>query len=286
MRFLVFLTGFLMAAADSIPGVSGGTIAFIIGLYEELIESIKNLTKKDKRLKAIKFIFQLGTGWIIGLIISVSILSEVMEDNIYFLASLFIGLVFASIPSTIKENSDIMKKNYFNVIFSILGFIVVVGIMLIGSSLVSLNINSLVGYDYLYIMFVGFLAIGCMLLPGISGSSLFLIFGVYELIIISLHEFFNFNFEHILVLFSLGIGVLIGAYFSVKIISFLFKKYTGQIMYFIIGLMVGSILAVINGPTSNGMEALNISNFSLIGGLVGVLLIYLLNFYKTKKEMS
>ena len=57
-------------------------------------------------------------------------------------------------------------------------------------------------------------------------------------------------------------------------------------MYFIIGLMVGSILAVINGPTSNGMEALNISNFSLIGGLVGVLLIYLLNFYKTKKEMS
>ena len=96
---LIFIGGFLMALADSVPGVSGGTIAFLLGFYDDFINSLSNLfsRRRETRIKALRFLVNLGVGWIIGFIMAVLILTTVFEKNIYAVSSLFLGFIVFSI---------------------------------------------------------------------------------------------------------------------------------------------------------------------------------------------
>ena len=120
-----FFNGFMMALADSVPGVSGGTIAFLLGFYDNFINALDSLLDKNKRLDGIKYLLKIGIGWIVGMGLSVLILSNVFEKHIYQVSSLFIGFILASIPIIFKEEKDTLKKNYFNVIFLVLGIVIV-----------------------------------------------------------------------------------------------------------------------------------------------------------------
>ena len=105
--------GFCMAIADSVPGVSGGTIAFILGFYEKLLDSSHYLFSKDnkKRKDAIKFIINLIIGWIIGMLMSVEILGALFEKYIYTLSSAFLGLTVVAIPLiSLSEKKEMKKK--------------------------------------------------------------------------------------------------------------------------------------------------------------------------------
>ena len=84
--FIKILGGFLMALADSVPGVSGGTVAFIIGIYDEFITSLNNIVSRDKqkRMAAIKFLITMGSGWIVGMAIASLVIKAVFEKNILF----------------------------------------------------------------------------------------------------------------------------------------------------------------------------------------------------------
>ena len=110
--------GFCMALADSVPGVSGGTIAFILGFYDEFIESLNNLMSMDKGKikKSISFLVKLGIGWVIGFSMSVLFLGNIFDSHIYELCSLFIGLSIFALPIIIKEEQDSLKNNYKNLI--------------------------------------------------------------------------------------------------------------------------------------------------------------------------
>ena len=90
MIILNFIRGFCMALADSVPGVSGGTIAFILGFYDDFINSLNTLVSKDpweEKKKALIFLIKLGFGWIIGLGLSVVFLSSIFNDHIYAISS-------------------------------------------------------------------------------------------------------------------------------------------------------------------------------------------------------
>ena len=96
--------GFCMALADSVPGVSGGTVAFILGFYDKFINSLNDLFSKDGNKKeAIKFLIKLGIGWIIGMALATIILSKVFESHIYVVSSLFVGFILFAIPLIIKN---------------------------------------------------------------------------------------------------------------------------------------------------------------------------------------
>ena len=103
--FLNAVRGFCMALADSVPGVSGGTIAFLLGFYDEFINSLNDLMGRDskKRKKAFLFLVKLGIGWIIGFGLSVLILASLFEAHIYQISSVFFGLTLFAIPMVIKE---------------------------------------------------------------------------------------------------------------------------------------------------------------------------------------
>ena len=114
MYILNFIRGFCMALADSVPGVSGGTIAFILGFYDYFVNALHNLISKDKtkRLKALKYLSKIGIGWIVGFILSVLFITSIFEKNIYEINSLFLGFIIASIPLIIKSERKILIENY------------------------------------------------------------------------------------------------------------------------------------------------------------------------------
>ncbi|MGN1480440.1 undecaprenyl phosphate translocase family protein, partial [Porcipelethomonas sp.] len=131
-----------MALADSVPGVSGGTIAFLLGFYDDFIGSLDafvpsngdKLQKKEKRVKAIKFLIRLGIGWIVGFISAVLILTSVFESHIYQVSSLFLGFIIFSIPIIIIEEKKVLAKKYYNLIFMAAGIALVVLITLLNPS--------------------------------------------------------------------------------------------------------------------------------------------------------
>ena len=104
MYILNFIRGFCMALADSIPGVSGGTIAFILGFYDEFVNALNNIISGSKidRINGFKFLSKIGIGWISGFILSVLFITNIFEKNIYEITSLFLGFIISSIPLIIK----------------------------------------------------------------------------------------------------------------------------------------------------------------------------------------
>ena len=119
MSYIInIIRGFCMALADSVPGVSGGTIAFILGFYDKFINSLDKLvygSKKDKK-EAIKFLLKIGIGWIIGMGSAILVLTKLFENNIYEVSSLFVGMIILSIPLIIKTEKECLKRKYINII--------------------------------------------------------------------------------------------------------------------------------------------------------------------------
>ncbi len=282
MYIINFIRGFLMAVADSVPGVSGGTIAFILGFYDKFINSINNLISgtKEERIEAIKFLFKIGIGWVVGIVLSILFIASVFEENIYFISSLFIGLIIVAIPLIIKEEKSTLKGKYYNLIYSLLGIIIVFSItyfnpLTSGGAGVSVSVDNLEFLTIVLVFVAGMIAISAMVLPGISGSTILLILGLYAAIINSVKEVITFNFEYLPVVIIFGLGILTGALLIIKVIKHVLDKYRSQTIYTIIGLMLGSLYAVVMGPQSLEIpkDSLSLSSFSIIGFLIGGLLI-------------
>ena len=284
-----------MALADSVPGVSGGTIAFILGFYDKFINSLDDLAygDREKKKKALFFLFKIILGWIVGMVLAVLILTSLFEKHIYAVSSVFIGFIVFSIPLIVKEEKKTLKGKYQNLIFTLLGIIAVVLITYLNpvtGDANAVDVSKLsMGLGF-YVFVVAMIAISAMVLPGISGSTLLLIFGLYVPIISAIKELLHLNFDYLPVLIVFGLGVLTGILMVVRFIKLALKKYRSQAIYCILGLMVGSIYAIIMGPTTLSVpqEALSFSTFSilffLIGGLVIIGLEQLKKILEKKKE--
>ena len=107
-----------MALADSVPGVSGGTIAFLLGFYDKFISSLDNLISgtKEERKEAIIFLMKIGIGWVVGFIAAILVLASVFESKIYLVSSLFLGFVLFSIPLVIMEEKEVIKGKVYTVL--------------------------------------------------------------------------------------------------------------------------------------------------------------------------
>lgn len=279
MYIIQFIRGFCMALADSVPGVSGGTIAFLLGFYDQFISSIDDLITGDmeKKKNALFFLIKLGIGWVCGMVLAILILTSVFESHIYAISSLFIGFILFAIPIVIMEEKETLSSHKGSVLFVFLGIIVVAAITYANSALGSGNGFDLTHLDLklgIFVFFAGMIAISAMVLPGISGSTLLLIMGLYLPIITALKDLLHLNFKALPTVFLFGCGVLIGAFSIVKLIRKALENFRAQTIYMIVGLMIGSIYAVIMGPTTLDVPqaAMTMHEFNffffLIGGVV------------------
>lgn len=273
-----FIQGFCMALADSVPGVSGGTIAFLLGFYDQFISSLDNLFRGnlEEKKSALKFLIKLGFGWIIGFGISATILANLFHTQIYAMSSLFIGFIIFAIPIVIYEEKNILKSNYKNILFTILGIVLVVAITILTSSNgQGININNLNFGTILYVFIAAAIAISAMVLPGISGSTLLLIFGLYIPIMTAIKEFLHFNLSYFPILFIFGLGIIAGIIFFVGLIRKCLKNYRSQSIYAIIGMMIGSLYSIIQGPTtlSEPQAAMTFGTFNIFFFILGILIL-------------
>ena len=112
-----------MAIADSVPGVSGGTIAFLLGFYEKFVTSVNDflLGPLEKKIASLPFLIKLGCGWAGGFVVCAMLLSELFDVYIYELSSLFLGLTLLAIPIVIVEEKEALKGKYHWILFTILG---------------------------------------------------------------------------------------------------------------------------------------------------------------------
>ena len=282
------IRGFCMALADSVPGVSGGTIAFILGFYDKFINSLDRLMfgNKEEKKEAIKFLIKIGIGWGIGLILAVLALANLFQTQIYKVSSIFLGFIIFSIPLIIKEEKKVLKGRYINLIFTVMGMAVVALITYFNPVSGDGNMVNLTNLNFgliAYVFVAGMIAISAMVLPGISGSTLLLIFGLYIPIISAIKEFLHFNLSYFPILLAFGIGIITGVLVVIKLIKIALNKYRSQTIYCIIGLMIGSLYSIVMGPTTleTSCEPITLETFNIIFFIIGGLIIIALGKIKT-----
>lgn len=294
--------GFLMALADSVPGVSGGSIAFILGFYDQFISSLDALLtgKKQEKIDAIKFLIKLGIGWVIGMVLAILVLTSVFESHIYVVSSLFIGFIVFSIPIIIKDEKESMKGKYYNILFTVVGIALVVVLSMFNPSVsVSSGEGSMNFVSYAYLFLSGMLGISAMVLPGISGSTILLIMGVYMTVISSVKELMHLNFDVLPIVVVFALGVIIGIVLFIKLVKLALEKARSATMYFILGLMLGSLVAIVKGPEtldtpqpamtffgSFDLPTLSTGTFSILFFLIGGAIIVGLQFLKVFMEKN
>lgn len=287
MNLINFIRGFCMALADSVPGVSGGTIAFLLGFYDKFILSLDNLISgtKAERKEALIFLVKIGIGWVVGFILAVLVLANLFESHIYQVSSLFLGFVMFSIPLIIMEEKEILKGKYVNIIFTIIGIALVVTISIFNPA-ADVDVAHLTFGSGIYIFITAAIAITAMVLPGISGSTLLLIFGLYVPIISGIKEFLHLNFSYFPALCVFGLGVIVGIISIIKLIRFCLKNFRSQTIYTVLGLMIGSLYSITQGPTTLDVPqpGMNIHTFSLIFFILGAGIIFGLQKLKNVME--
>ena len=273
----LFFKGVFMGIADAMPGVSGGTIALLVGIYEELIKSISELNislfselKKNgfnsfwKKLNG-NFLLVLSLGIGISLISFVKISANLLENFPLYIWSFFLGLIFATIHVIYKMINHWSVVSLFFLVMSIL---------------FSLFLSSFSTYEtteisLLFVLFSGIIASSAMILPGISGSLILVILGVYAYLIKSID-----NLEFI-VIFTFILGAIIGLLGFSRILKYLFKNHRNVTYTIMLGLVIGSIEKVWPWNKSFSVELSNL-NLSLSVSLVilGFIIVFLLE--KTK----
>lgn len=285
---LNFIRGFCMALADSVPGVSGGTIAFLLGFYDRFIGSLDALIagNKQEKIDAIKFLIKLGIGWVIGFLSAVSVLANIFDTYIYEISSLFIGFILFAIPIVIKEEKESLIFNWKTILSFIAGVALVAFITYfnpVSGSESGVNLAQLDISLILYVFVAAMCAISAMVLPGISGSTLLLIFGLYVPIISAIKAVMGFDLSYIPILFVFGLGVITGVVTVVRLIKWALDTHRPVMIFLIIGMMIGSFYAIVMGPQTlaTPKPPLSIDTFSIIWFVVGGAIIFGLQKMKT-----
>lgn len=260
-KLVLVIKGFFMGIANIIPGVSGGTLAITMGIYESLIGAISHFFKNLK--KNILFLIPIGIGAIIAVLVGSKIIEYSLNEFPLPTILFFTGLILGGIPMLFnKVKRDINLKNLF---ICILTFAFVIGLMFLktGRDVSFQNMNI---FNYIILFLVGIVAAATMIIPGISGSFMLMVMGYYKPILNTINQLTSFHniVDHILVLFPFGLGILIGFVGIAKILEFLFKKFEVLTYFGIIGFVLASIIGIF--VSTEGLS------FSILPFMIGVLL--------------
>ena len=282
--------GLCMALADSVPGVSGGTIAFILGFYDDLLRALQGLFngKGPVRRQSLRALLRFGIGWGVGMAACILALAELFELHVYFMCSLFLGLSAAAFPLVARAERGALRNTARYAPLALLGAALVVGLTLLREdAAVSLRVDfsELRVWPLLYLFVSGAIAVSAMILPGISGSALLLIAGVYLPAMHALRQLLRLDFSGLPGILTLCLGAVAGAALSIRAIRAALRRFRGQMVWLILGLMVGSLYAIAMGPAGlqTPLPPVSFQTFSLPGFLLGAAALLALELLRTRR---
>ena len=298
---IIGFKGMAMGAADVVPGVSGGTIAFISGIYEELLGSISNVnlklfnTLKKEGLKVAwkqvngNFLLSLFLGIFISVVTLAKAIKYLLENEPILLWSFFFGLVLASIIYVAKQ---ITKWNFISVLLLLLSSFLAYYVTTLNPLV---NENS----SLLFLFLAGAIAICAMILPGISGAFILVLLGAYKTILTAVDD------RDLKTIATVGLGAIVGLLSFSKILKWLFSNYKNYTLAALTGFIIGSLNKIwpwketLTWRTnSHGVKVpfnqVSVSPFSFEGdpqipfavllALIGFLLILLMEKLAVKKQ--
>lgn len=236
---VLFAKGFAMGTANIIPGVSGGTIALITGIYERLIEAIKSIDLDAIKLLLtgkfgaaasrtdLSFLTALGLGAVVGILTLARVLESLLVSHEVYVMSVFFGLIAMSVYSVgrVVKNFTAMIALWF-----IVGAVVAAGIGLLSPATENAS--------FLYVVLCGIAAICSMILPGLSGSFILIIMGNYLLVLQAIN---NLNFS---ILIPLAVGCVLGLVVFSRLLAFVFKRYHDTTVATMTGFVFGSLMII------------------------------------------
>lgn len=239
---ILILKGFIMGIANIIPGISGGTLAITLGIYEKLINTISHFTKNIK--ENIKFILLLGIGMVISIGLFSNIIGYCLDKFPFATILFFIGFILGGMPILFKKVKG--KLNISNAVVFLITFGIVIAMTFAktGNNIVSLEVLNIGKIIALFLC--GLIAAATMVLPGISGSFVLMLFGYYKPIVDTISELTKLNnlLHNLIILTSMGVGILFGVVLAAKGIEWLLKKYEIKTYYGIIGFVIASIISI------------------------------------------
>lgn len=269
-NLVLVVKGFIMGIANIIPGVSGGTLALILGIYEDFIGAISHFFSNFK--KNICFLAPIA----IGILLAIASLSRVIDYSYkhYPISTslFFVGLVIGGIPmlySKVKGKKEVKQASSYLIFLLTFALVIFTACssLIFGEGL-KVSLSNMGFVNYLLLFLVGIIAAATMVIPGVSGSLVLMLLGYYYPVIAVIKEFTSLKNigSNILILGVFGLGVLLGIVLISKLIEFLFNKYEAKTYFGVLGFIIASIIAI---PIS---AMLNIKvSFDIIQILIGII---------------
>ena len=269
---ILFVKGIVVGMANIIPGVSGGTIAVVTGIFDPLIEAINTLFKKFK--KNLKFLIPVGLGLVAGVLAFSKLIGFLLQRFPLQTGLFFAGLVVGSIPLILKKSREGSTfKGVYLIPFAVCA-LAVTALAIIqtyfsndagGAAAGALPV--LTFGMVLKLFFGGMLSAGAMVVPGVSGSLVMMLLGIYDDMLAIISGLVSFKDIHTvlsaaLCAVPLGLGIIAGIFTIARIIGFLFKKFRTGTYYGILGLLCGSVLALF----------INLGQYGIVFTVPGVLI--------------
>lgn len=240
---ILFIKGFILGVANVIPGVSGGTLAVSLGLYERGLECVTTFFKKFK--ENLTFIMPIALGIGVAILSTSKLVTYALTNFKAQTIFLFVGLIFGGISLIMKKVKG--QKSFFNICVLCIVFIFVLGLNFVKTDTFSISFTNMKIIDYVLLALVGFIASSAMVIPGISGSFVLMVFGYYERIMATISHLTTFKNigQDLIILTVFGIGGLLGILFMAKLITKLIEKNEVRTYFAIMGFVLSSIVVLL-----------------------------------------
>lgn len=246
----MILKGVVIGVANIIPGVSGGTMAVSMGIYDKIIHAATHLLSEFK--KSMKLLIPILIGAALGLVVVARVIQMMFERVPFQTNLLFIGLIVGGLPAMTNKVKG-QKIRLSHVLSCVLFFALVVGLAAMGETegaAADLSFNVM---NVVKLLGVGVIASATMVIPGVSGSMILMLMGYYNPILSEINRFIDnlvkFNVPGLLdgcaILIPFGIGVVVGIFAIAKVIEIIFIKFPYMAYWAIIGLIIASPFAIL-----------------------------------------
>ena len=244
-KIKLLIKGFIIGGTMLVPGVSGGSMAMILGIYQDLISSVSNFFYEKKKNFFFLFIFSIGA--LAGMLLFSKSILTLLENYRMPVLYFFIGAVLGGIP-TITKACGLKRLNMSSIAYILTGSIMVLSLTLIPEGLFNpSNIESFSGS--LLLLAAGFFSAIALILPGISVSFVLLVLGIYEEIINAINQL-NIPF-----LFIIAMGLFLGIILTTRLLEHAMKNYKTGTYLIILGFILGSVLPIFPGAPM-GMDVI------------------------------
>lgn len=253
-----FLKGVAMSISQIVPGVSGGTIAMILGIYDKLLHAVNNIFKDFKN--QYRILLQVGIGAVVGILLFSNIVKTLFDNYPIPIGYLFIGVILGGAPLMYRK-ATVKGINKKSLLYLVLGILIV---LMMGSpnNDASAIITSLSLFNFIWLFIGGVVVAVALILPGISGSFMLYILGLYNTVITAVVKF------NIPILIPIVLGGIVGTLLTARIIEVLLNKFPEQTYMLIFGFILGSVFSVF--PGVDGLSSL----IGIILGIIGFIFTY------------